>query len=225
MAPAIALADGFPMYEFLRGYLQSERKASEPYEWSMRTYYPGRQDHPRRGDVPAAEPRGHVAGAGRRGGSRRRSGGATREQAIEAGRDAFYKGSIAQRMTAAVRAAGGVMTDDDLGDLPRQGRGARNGAVPRLHGPQGRLLEPGAGAAADVAHSRGLRSRQDGAGSADATHTIVEAVKLAYADRDRYYARSGFRPRSGDGIAVRGIRDRAPRADRSRARQSRAAAR
>ena len=28
------------MYEFLRGYLQSERKASEPYEWSMRTYYP-----------------------------------------------------------------------------------------------------------------------------------------------------------------------------------------
>jgi mono/diheme cytochrome c family protein len=43
-----------------------------------------------------------------------RTKGATREQGIEAGRDAFYKGLIAQRMTAAVRAAGGVMTDEDL---------------------------------------------------------------------------------------------------------------
>ena len=40
LAPAIALADGFPMYEFLSRYLESERKASEPYEWSIRTYYP-----------------------------------------------------------------------------------------------------------------------------------------------------------------------------------------
>src|SRR5690606_21405721 len=31
-APAIALADGFPMYEFLRRYLESERAASEQYE-------------------------------------------------------------------------------------------------------------------------------------------------------------------------------------------------
>ena len=41
LAPAIALADGFPMYEFLRRHLESERPACEPYEWTMRTYYPG----------------------------------------------------------------------------------------------------------------------------------------------------------------------------------------
>jgi gamma-glutamyltranspeptidase/glutathione hydrolase len=40
MQPAIELADGFPMYEFLRHYLISERKATEQYEWSARTYYP-----------------------------------------------------------------------------------------------------------------------------------------------------------------------------------------
>ena len=40
LAPAIELADGFPMYEFLRRYLESERKACEPYAWTMRTYYP-----------------------------------------------------------------------------------------------------------------------------------------------------------------------------------------
>src|SRR5688572_15437837 len=40
MQPAIALADGFPMYEFLRRYLQSERRGTEQYEWAKRTYYP-----------------------------------------------------------------------------------------------------------------------------------------------------------------------------------------
>src|SRR5262249_2823419 len=37
---AIELADGFPMYEFLRHYLMTERKATEQYEWSAKTYYP-----------------------------------------------------------------------------------------------------------------------------------------------------------------------------------------
>src|SRR5438874_5440501 len=40
LQPAIELADGFPMYEFLRGFLSSERKATEQYEWSAKTYYP-----------------------------------------------------------------------------------------------------------------------------------------------------------------------------------------
>ena len=38
--PAIELADGFPMYAFLRNFLISERKATEQYEWSAKTYYP-----------------------------------------------------------------------------------------------------------------------------------------------------------------------------------------
>src|SRR6187455_1167523 len=40
LQPAIELADGFPMYEFLHHYLETERKACEPYAWTMSTYYP-----------------------------------------------------------------------------------------------------------------------------------------------------------------------------------------
>ena len=40
MQPAIELADGFPLYAFLRNFLISERKATEQYEWSAKTYYP-----------------------------------------------------------------------------------------------------------------------------------------------------------------------------------------
>jgi gamma-glutamyltranspeptidase/glutathione hydrolase len=38
LQPAIELADGFPMYDFLHHYFESERKACEPYAWTMRTY-------------------------------------------------------------------------------------------------------------------------------------------------------------------------------------------
>ena len=42
--------------------------------------------------------------------------------------------------------------------------------------------------------------------SADYIHTIVEALKLAYADRDTYYADPGVRPESGGRTAVEGVR-------------------
>src|SRR5688500_4689250 len=39
LQPAIELADGFPMYQFLHNYLRSERAASEQYAWTKSTYY------------------------------------------------------------------------------------------------------------------------------------------------------------------------------------------
>ena len=191
MAPAIALADGFPMYEFLRGYLQSERKASEPYEWSIRTYYPDGKITPvgemfRQPNL-AATLRALVAAE-----AQARSGGATREQAIVAGRDAFYKGSIATRMTAAVRAAGGVMTDDDLATY--RGKVEEPATVPyrgfTVH--KAGFWNQGPALLQTLRILEGFDLARMGQGSADATHTIVEAVKLAYADRDRYYADPDF---------------------------------
>src|SRR5262245_17134650 len=40
LQPAIELADGFPMYEFLHHYLETERRFCEPYAWTLRSYYP-----------------------------------------------------------------------------------------------------------------------------------------------------------------------------------------
>ena len=191
MAPAIALADGFPMYEFLRGYLQSERKASEPYEWSIRTYYPDGKVTPvgemfRQPNL-AATLRALVAAE-----AQAKSTGATREQAILAGRDAFYKGSIATRMTAAVRAAGGVMTDEDLATY--RGKVEEPATVPyrgyTVH--KAGFWNQGPALLQTLRILEGFDLAKMGHGSADATHTIVEAVKLAYADRDRYYADPDF---------------------------------
>jgi gamma-glutamyltranspeptidase/glutathione hydrolase len=118
--------------------------------------------------------------------------GATREQAIRAGRDAFYKGQIAARIVAGVREEGGVMTEEDLasyeGRIEQPTVATYRGHTIYKAGPwnQGpvllqtlRLLE-------------GFDLAAMGAGSADAIHVATEAIKLSYADRDRYYGDPDF---------------------------------
>jgi gamma-glutamyltranspeptidase/glutathione hydrolase len=191
VAAAIELADGFPMYEFLHRYLESERKASEPYAWTMRTYYPeGRLT--RTGEMfrqpnlaatlralAAAEQKALLAGA-------------SRIEGIRAARDAFYTGTIAQRMTAAVREAGGVMTDEDL--LSYRGK-VEEPATIRYRGYavfKAGFWNQGPALLQTLRLLEGFDLARMGVGSADAIHTIVEAVKLAFADRDRYYGDPDF---------------------------------
>jgi gamma-glutamyltranspeptidase/glutathione hydrolase len=190
-APAIALADGFPMYEFLRHYLETERKASEPYAWTMRTYYAGGRITPtgetfRQANL-AATLRTLVAAE-----QKALAGGASRTDAIQAARDAFYKGAIAQRMTAAVREAGGVMTEDDLASY--QGK-VEEPATVTYRGYsvyKAGFWNQGPALLQTLRILEGFDLGRMGAGSADAFHTIVEAIKLAYADRDRYYGDPDF---------------------------------
>src|SRR4051812_28756247 len=197
LAPAIELADGFPMYDFLHHYFDTERRACEPYEWTMRTYYPDGKIMPVgemfRQPGLAATLRALAAAE-----KAALAKGATREAGIQAGRDAFYKGSIAREMTGAVQAAGGVMSEDDL------------------TGYHGKIEEPASAPYRDYTVYKagfwnqgpsllqtlrileGFNLRQMGAGSADALHTTVEAIKLAYADRDRYYGDPDFVRVPGD---------------------------
>jgi gamma-glutamyltranspeptidase/glutathione hydrolase len=197
LAPAIQLADGFPMYEFLHHYLETERAGCEPYAWTMQTYYPNGRITPvgeifRQPNLAATLRLMPKAEADAR------AGGATREQAIAAGRDAFYRGATAREMIAAVKDAGGVMTEQDLEayhskieepvSVPYRGytmykAGFWNQGPALLQ--TLRLLE-------------GYDLHAMGQGSADALHTTVEAIKLAFADRDRYYGDPDFVRVPGD---------------------------
>jgi gamma-glutamyltranspeptidase/glutathione hydrolase len=199
LAPAIALADGFPLYEFLRRYLESERKYSEQYAWTMKTYY-------RDGSVPptgaifrqpnlAATLRALAAAE-----QKALAAGGTREAAIQAGRDAFYRGSIAQRMTAAVREAGGVMSEDDLASF--RGRVEEPLAIEyrgyAIH--KAGFWNQGPVLLQTLRLLEGYDLRAMGRGSPNALHTVAEAIKLAYADRDRYYGDPDFVQVPGDAL-------------------------
>src|SRR4029079_16478289 len=124
--------------------------------------------------------------------------GATREQAIQAGRDAFYKGPIARDMTAAVREAGGVMTEEDLSSY--KGKLEDPVSVPYRGYTvyKAGFWNQGPSLLQTLRLLEGFDLAAMGAGSADALHTTVEAIKLAYADRDRYYGDPDFTRVPGD---------------------------
>jgi gamma-glutamyltranspeptidase / glutathione hydrolase len=191
MAPAIELADGFPMYAYLRGYLISERQATEQYEWSAKTYYPdGRV--PEVGEI-FRQP--NLAGTLRAIVSAEKKAFAAtpnRAAAIRAGRDAFYTGDIARRIVNANRAAGGVFTLEDLagyhGSIEKPSTTTFRGydvykAAPWSQGPV--LLQT-------LNILEGLDLEGFGDNSTEYIHHVHEAIKLAYDDRNAFYGDPAF---------------------------------
>jgi gamma-glutamyltranspeptidase/glutathione hydrolase len=191
MQPAIELADGFPMYEFLRNFFVSERKATEQWEWSKKTYYPdGRV--PEVGEIfrqpNLARTLRAIASADKSAFARTHN----RVTAIRAGRDAFYKGDIAHRIADADKAAGGVFTYEDLatynGHIEKPMTTNFHGYDVYKAGPwnQGPVLLQ------TLNILEGVDLKSFGVNSADYIHHVHEAIKLAYADRNTYYGDPAF---------------------------------
>jgi gamma-glutamyltranspeptidase/glutathione hydrolase len=191
MQPAIELADGFPLYGFLRDVLINERQATEQYEWSAKTYYPNGRipdvgemfRQPNLARTLRAIVRAEKASFAR---------SKNRITAIRAGRDAFYKGDIARRIAAADHAAGGVFAYDDLasfhGTIEKPTTASFHGydvykAAPWNQGPV--LLQT-------LNILEGVDLRKLGDNSAEYLHQVHEAIKLAYADRNAYYGDPAF---------------------------------
>jgi gamma-glutamyltranspeptidase / glutathione hydrolase len=191
LAPAIKLADGFPMYEFLRRYLESERKASSEYEWSVKTYYANGPVTPT-GEIFRQPNLAATLRALASAEQAARAAGASREQAIQAGRDAFYKGSIARRITDAVRAAGGVMTEEDLASYRGKVEDAAAVTYRGYTVHKAGFWNQGPALLQTLRILEGFDLAKMGIGSADAMHTIAESIKLAYADRDHFYGDPDF---------------------------------
>jgi gamma-glutamyltranspeptidase/glutathione hydrolase len=191
LQPAIELADGFPMYAFLRRYLISERQATERYEWSAKTYYPDGRI-PQAGEIfrqpNLARTLRTIVAAEHAAFGRSHD----RIAAIRAGRDAFYTGDIARRIADADRAAGGVFSYDDLATY--HGKVERP-VTTRFHtfdvykaGPwnQGPVLLQ------TLNLLEGIDLNAMGEGSASYLHTVHEAIKLAYDDRNAFYGDPAF---------------------------------
>lgn len=191
MAPAIEYADGFPMYGFLRKLMLTHRRATERWEWSKRTYYPDR-DVCQVGEIfrqanLAATLRAIVTAE-----QSAVSNGENRESAIRAGRDAFYTGDIAKRIVDANRAAGGIFSEQDLAEFHGQLEPA---ASTRFHDYD--IHKAGAWNQGPVLLQtlnllEGFDLAAMGHNSEHYAHTVHEAIKLAYADRNAYYGDPAF---------------------------------
>ena len=190
-AAAIRIArEGFPVYPYMHRFLSKNRSKIERYPSTKAIYYPG-------GEVPATgqvfvqadlaatlqymadEEKAAAARGGRLAG-------------LAAARHAFYQGDVAQKILAYHRDHGGLLTAADLA-------GFRVGVEPPvMHrfdgievyacGPwcQGPMLLQEL-ALLDAAELRAL-----GHNSPAYLHRLVEAVKLAAADREAHYSDPRF---------------------------------
>lgn len=199
MAPAIELAEGFPVYGLLRTSLAVNREATQLWQWARRTYYP--QDRiPEVGEMfrqpnLAATLRALVAGE-----ASALARGADRIAAIEAGRDVFYKGDVARRIAAAVKADSGLLAYEDLAtykgciepaattrfqgyDIHKAGFWSQGPAL---------LMTLNILDAAGIATMR-VRSEQY-------LHTFTEAIKLAFDDRNAFFGDPLFAEIPAEGL-------------------------
>ena len=116
----------------------------------------------------------------------------TLEKIAEGGRDAFYRGEIARTIDAFMREQGGFLRYEDLAEhasdwvepVSTEYRGYRVWELP----PNGQGI-----AALQILNVlEGYDLRDAGFGSADHVHCFVEAKKLAFEDRARFYADPDF---------------------------------
>ena len=115
-----------------------------------------------------------------------------REQGIAAARDRFYKGDIAEEMVAFLQEHGAPFELDDFAEFYSRVEAPTateyRGYTIYKHGfnSQGPVLLQ----TLNILEEFDLQAM--GHNSPDYIHTVVEAMKLAYADRDTYYADTDF---------------------------------
>jgi gamma-glutamyltranspeptidase/glutathione hydrolase len=122
----------------------------------------------------------------------RDAGGQSREAGVAAARDRFYKGDIAQEMVAFLQAHEAPFVIDDFAEFyarieePTSTTYRGYTVYKQSFNSQGPALLQ----MLNILENFDLQAM--GHNSADYIHTIVEAMKLAYADRDTYYADPDF---------------------------------
>ena len=118
--------------------------------------------------------------------------GATRVTAIDAVRDEFYRGEIAKKIDAFSKASNGLLRYEDMAAFHLT---PEDPVSTDFHGM--RVYKPGFWSqgptmieALNILSGYNLAAMQYN--SAEYIHTLVEALKLAYADRDTYYGDPKF---------------------------------
>jgi gamma-glutamyltranspeptidase/glutathione hydrolase len=151
----------------------------------------------------------------------RASASESRAAGITAARDRFYKGDIANEMVAFLRQREAPFELDDFAEFyakveaPSMTTYRGYEVYKHSFGSQGpTLLE-----ALNILEQFDLQAMKHN--SADYVHTVVEALKLAYADRDTYYADPEFVQVPGEGLLSKDYaKERAKLIDPKRASRS-----
>lgn len=117
------------------------------------------------------------------------------EQIAKHGADAFYRGAIADRLDAAMRKHGGLLRKQDLAAYEAKQREPLRSSY---RGIDIVTMAPASGGGAGIIAALNILEAFDlkamGAESADAIHTVAEALKLSWRDREAHARDPDFGP-------------------------------
>ncbi len=189
-AAAVRFASaGFPMYGLMSDMIAMHAADYARWPSSAAVYLPSGRP-PRRGEIFVQADLGrtlqYMADEEKAAAMKGRTAG------LKAARDAFYRGDIARTIVAYHKANGGLMTAQDLDEFrvaiepPVKTRFA--GIDMYCCGPwsQGPVLPQMLGVL------NGIDLKGMGHNSIDYAHVVTEAIKLGFADRERYYGDPRF---------------------------------
>ena len=223
--PAIRYAeDGIPHYEYMLERLRSETGQEQfdnfpPGGWEV--FYEDRE-------VPAPgalmrQP--GLANTLKAMGDASTAASGSRAESLQAARNAFYSGPTAELIVEESRKVGGILAMEDLSGYHAQ---FCEPVSTTFHGyevwghdswTQGPMLMQ----ALNILENFDLKAM--GHNSPAYIHTVAEALKLCFGDREAFYGDPELRDGADGRVAVQGVRRHPRRGDRSRGRLPRAAAR
>jgi len=187
--PALEYADqGFPMPEEFGGMLRSYQRILALWPASTKFFYPDGTPTPR-GEI-FREP--SLANTFRLLAAAEKKAHGKRSDKLRAVRDLFYKGAIAKEFADHSEKNGGLITLSDLANFHAD---IEEPVVGTYRGYQ--IYKPGFWTQGPVMIEalnllEGYDLKAMGHNSPEYLHTLVEAVKLAFADRDQYYGDPKF---------------------------------
>jgi gamma-glutamyltranspeptidase / glutathione hydrolase len=189
MQPAIELADGFPIDELRVNYITTRAPIFSQWPEAKRIFLPNGQV-PKVGDVfvqsdLARTLRAIVA-------TEKQNARRGRHAALMAARDYFYRGPIGKRIGDYMQTHGGLLAASDLA-----GWHATVGVPTKTNYRGYEIYKTGFWAQGPMMLEtlnvlEGYDLKKMGQNSAEYIHTVTEALKLGFADRDRFYGDPNF---------------------------------
>jgi gamma-glutamyltranspeptidase/glutathione hydrolase len=188
VTPAIEYADGFPIGEEWARFIQANQRVLELWPTSREFFFPG-GNRPGRGELFRAT---NLAKTLRELVKTEKKARGNRAKKIRAVRDYFYRGPIAEKIAAFSKSNGGLITLDDLKNFRAESE------EPKTTTYRGyTIVKPGFWTQGPVMLEalhilEGFDLKSMGHNSPRYLHTVIESVKLAFADRDRHYGDPKF---------------------------------
>jgi len=191
IGPAIDLADGFAIDEMRANSIAASRGFFDLWPSSKQHFMPtGRP--PQVGETFRQPDLARTLRAMAEAEKKALAAGATRQAAIDAVRDFFYRGEIARKIDAFSKANNGLLRYEDMAAFKLEVEDAVEGTYRGYHVYKPGFWTQGPAMIEALNIIEGFDPRSAPLNSADYIHRTVEALKLAYADRDTYYGDPKF---------------------------------